>query len=77
MRNSQVLFLYAWQCFSATAHHEEFFIAAILNASLKSRFMQEFNRLSRILAGLVGSKISPLENKKRSKKLKTLKSVFF
>ena len=32
----------------------EFPIAAILNPSLKSRFMQEFSRFSRILAGLVG-----------------------
>jgi len=30
-----------------------FFIAAMLNLSLKSRFMQEFSRFSRILAGLV------------------------
>jgi len=32
----------------------EFFIAAILNPSLKSRFMQEFSRFTRILEGLVG-----------------------
>jgi len=32
----------------------EVFIAAVLNLSLKSRFMQEFSRFSRILAGLVG-----------------------
>jgi len=32
----------------------EFFIAAMLNPSIKSRFMQEFSRFSRILAGLVG-----------------------
>ena len=48
----------------------EFFIAAMLNPSLKSRVMQEFSRFSRILAGLVGQKISPLENKKPSKKYK-------
>jgi len=40
----------------------------MLNPSLKSRFMHEFGRFSRILAGLVGYKISPLENKKRSHK---------
>jgi len=44
------------------------FIAALLNPSLKSCFMQEFNRLCRILAGLEGYKILSLENKKRSKK---------
>src|SRR6218665_2533790 len=49
----------------------------MLNPSLKSRFMEKFNRFSRILAGLVGSKISPLENKKRSKNKKTLKNAFF
>jgi len=32
----------------------DFFIAAMLNSSLKSSLMQEFNRFSRILAGLVG-----------------------
>ena len=30
------------------------FIAAMLNPSLESSFMQEFSRFSRILAGLVG-----------------------
>jgi len=33
---------------------ENFFIAAMVNPSLKSRFMQEFSRFSRILAGFVG-----------------------
>ena len=33
---------------------ENFVIPAMLNPSLKSRFMQEFGRFSRILAGLVG-----------------------
>ena len=42
---------------------DNFFIAAMLNPSLKSRFMQEFSTFSRILAGLVGYKILPLENK--------------
>ena len=42
----------------------EFSIAAILSTSFKSRFVQEFRRLNRILAGLVGEKNSPLENKK-------------
>jgi len=32
---------------------ENFFIAAMLNSSFKSRFMQEFSRFSRILADLV------------------------
>jgi len=32
----------------------EFFIATMLTPSLKSRFMQEFGRFSKILAGLVG-----------------------
>jgi len=32
----------------------EFFIAAMLNPSLNSRFMKEFSRFSKILAGLVG-----------------------
>jgi len=32
----------------------EFFIAVVLNPSLKSRFMNELSRFSRILAGLVG-----------------------
>jgi len=31
----------------------EFFIAAMLNPSLKSRLMQEFSRFSPILSGLV------------------------
>ena len=46
---------------------DNFFIAAMLNPSLKSRFMQEFSRFSRILAGLVGYRNAQLENKKRSK----------
>ena len=46
----------------------EFVLAGMLNPSLKSPFTQEFSRFSRILASLVGYKISPLENKKRSKK---------
>ena len=46
----------------------EFFIDAMLNPSIKSRFMQEFSRFGRILAGLVGYKISPLKNKKLFKK---------
>jgi len=32
----------------------EFFIAAMLILSFKGRFMQEFSRFSRILAGLGG-----------------------
>jgi len=32
----------------------EFLIAVMLNPSLKSRFMREFSRFSRILEGLVG-----------------------
>jgi len=40
----------------------------MLNPLLKSRFTQEFSRFSRILAGLEGYKISPLENKTRFKK---------
>jgi len=32
------------------------FIAAMLNPSLKSRFIQELSRVSKILAGLVGYK---------------------
>jgi len=40
----------------------------MVNPSLKSRFMQEFSMFSRILAGLVGYKNLPVENKKRSKK---------
>jgi len=46
----------------------ESFIAAMLNPSLKSRFMQEFSRFRIILAGLVGYKKSPLDNKKTLKK---------
>jgi len=42
----------------------------MLNPSPKSRFMQEFSRFSKILIGLVGYKISPLENKKTFKKIK-------
>src|SRR6218665_2532255 len=49
----------------------------MLNPSPKSRFMEKFNRFSRILAGLVGYKISPLENKKRSKNKKSLKTRFY
>jgi len=48
----------------------EFLIDAMLNLSLKSRFLQEFSRFSSILAGLVGEKISPLENKKTFQKIK-------
>jgi len=33
---------------------ENLFIPAMLNPSLKSRFMQELSRVSKILAGLVG-----------------------
>jgi len=33
---------------------EFYYIAAMLNPSLKSRFMQEFDRFNRILAGLEG-----------------------
>ena len=62
----------------ATALHERNFIAAMLNPSLhENRFMQEFSRFSRVLVGLVGYKISPLENKKRSKNKKTLKARFY
>jgi len=39
----------------AMALHERIFIAALLNSSLKSRFMQEFSRFM-ILASLVGYK---------------------
>src|SRR6218665_3465490 len=60
----------------ATALHERIFIAAMLNPSLKSRFMDKFNRFSRILPGLVRYKISPLENKKRSKNKNVKKRVF-
>jgi len=49
----------------------------MLNPTLKSRCMQEFGKFSRILAGLVGQKISPLENKKTFPKIKTLKNAFF
>src|SRR6218665_3723242 len=49
----------------------------MLNPSLKSRFIEKFNRFSRILAGLVGYKISPLENKKRSKNKSVKKRVFY
>src|SRR6218665_2198705 len=48
----------------------EFCIAVMLNASLKSCFMQEFGRFSIILAGLVGYKISPRENKNVQKNKK-------
>ena len=56
---------------------ENFFIAAILNPSLKSRFMQEFNRFNRILARLVEYKNSPLENKKTFQEIKDVKNAFF
>ena len=46
--------------------------------SLKSCFMQEFRSFSRILAVLLGYKISPLENKKNvPKDKKTLKDASF
>src|SRR6218665_2970904 len=61
----------------ATALHEIIFITAMLNPSLKSRFMEKFSRFSRILTGLVGYKISPLENKKRSKNKNVKKRVFY
>jgi len=32
----------------------DFFIAAMLDPSLESRFMREFRRFSKILAGLIG-----------------------
>ena len=55
----------------------EFCTAAMLNPSLKSRFMQEFGSFSRILEGLVGYTILPLENNKRSNKIrKNLKNAF-
>jgi len=40
------------------------FVDDMLSPSLKSCVTEEFSRFSRILAGLVGYKISPLENKK-------------
>ena len=43
---------------------ENIFIAGMLNPSLKSRIMQEFSSFSNILAGLLGYKISSLEDKK-------------
>ena len=55
------------------ALHVRIFIADMLNPSLKSRFMQELSKFSRIFAGLEGYKISPLENKKRSKNNKKRK----
>ena len=57
----------------------EFFTVAMLylNPSLKSCFMQEFCRLSKILAGLDGYKISSLENKKRLKNKKNVKKRGF
>ena len=39
--------------------------------------MEKFSRFSRILAGLAGQKISPLENKKRSKNKKNVKKSRF
>ena len=72
MKNSPIkLQSYAWQRLRATALHERIFIVDMLNPSLKSRFMQEFGR---ILAGLVGYKISPLKNKKRTENKKTFKN---
>ena len=59
------------------ALHVRIFIAAMLNPALKSRFMQEFSRFSRILAGFEGYKISSLENKNGQKIKKTLKTRFF
>jgi len=61
-KNPQQNYCHAWQRLMATALHERIFIAAMLNPSLKIRYIQEFSRFSQILA------ISPLENKKRSKK---------
>ena len=43
----------------------------MLNPSLESRFMQEFSKI------LAGYKNSPLENKKRSKNKKNLKTRFY
>src|SRR6218665_2046754 len=48
----------------------------MLSTSLKSRFMQEFSRFSRILAGLVGQKCHNLKIK-NVPKIKNLKKVFF
>jgi len=56
---------------------ENFFIAPMLNPSLRSRFMQEFSRFSRTLTGLEGYKILPLENKKMFQKPKNLKKHVF
>jgi len=58
------------------ALHVRIFIAAMLNPALKSRFMQEFSRFSRILAGLAIYKISSLENKKRSRKKNVKKRAY-
>ena len=45
----------------------EFFTAAMLNPSLKSRFMQKFSRFSRILANFSRiKKISSLKNEKKT-----------
>jgi len=49
----------------------------MLNPSLKSRFMQEFSRFSRILAGLVGYRNAQLENKNVPKIKERLKAVFY
>jgi len=38
----------------ATALHARIFISTMLNPSLKSRFMEEFSKFSRILARLAG-----------------------
>jgi len=47
----------------------------MVNPSLKSRFMQGFGRFSRILAGSIGQKISPLE--KKCSKNKNVQNAFF
>src|SRR6218665_1535274 len=48
----------------------------MLNPSLKSRYMEEFSRVSKILASVVGYKIYPLENK-NVPKIKNVKNAFF
>ena len=53
--SSKITVLVCMTTFEATALHKRiFFTAAMLNPSPKSRFMQEFSRFNRILAGLVG-----------------------
>jgi len=37
-----------------TALNERIFMVAMLNPSLRSRFMHEFSKFSRILTGLLG-----------------------